>query len=88
METPVFFLGMHGSGTSALTRCVNLLGVASGRAGDLMDFGMAERFTGGEHDDVEPGSAEVARVACDVRLCYVLNNRKVAPHLDGKTSPL
>ena len=36
MEAPVLVLGMHRSGTSALTRCVNLLGVPMGRPDDLM----------------------------------------------------
>ena len=33
---PVIVLGMHRSGTSALTRCINLLGVPVGRGDDLM----------------------------------------------------
>lgn len=41
MEAPVLVLGMHRSGTSALTRCVNLLGVPTGRSDDLVPGGEA-----------------------------------------------
>lgn len=41
MEMPVLVLGMHRSGTSALTRCINLLGVPLGVADDLMPTGEA-----------------------------------------------
>lgn len=39
MEAPVLVLGMHRSGTSALTRCINLLGVPTGRSDDLVPGG-------------------------------------------------
>jgi|GEM_PF-417362 len=41
MESPVIVLGMHRSGTSALTRCINLLGVPTGRSDDLVPGGEA-----------------------------------------------
>ncbi len=41
MEAAVLVLGMHRSGTSALTRCINLMGVATGRSDDLVSGGEA-----------------------------------------------
>ena len=41
MEAPVLVLGMHRSGTSALARCINFLGVPTGRSDDLVPGGEA-----------------------------------------------